>query len=138
MKDFPSQRMNKHAIVWFDKMREAAKADGIEIVPFSIWRDPVVDEKRAKQAKNPYAIGGISHALGVAADIQMSDDNKKFKPEAATKPFSKVVDMRGSSIYKWLTVFAKDFNFHPYTHEPWHWEYNYKNFKDVFFSEFKK
>ncbi|MGE5635222.1 MAG: peptidoglycan-binding protein, partial [Deltaproteobacteria bacterium] len=138
MKDFPSQRMNKHAIAWFDKMREAAKADGIEIVPFSVWRDPVVDEKRTKDAKNPYAIGGISHALGVTADINLSDGNKQYKPEGATKPFSKVIDMRGSSIYKWLAIFAKDFNFHPYTHEPWHWEYNYKNFKDVFLSEFKK
>ncbi|HSF51947.1 MAG TPA: M15 family metallopeptidase, partial [Nitrososphaeraceae archaeon] len=137
MKDFPSQRMNKHAIVWFDKMREAAKADGIEIVPLSVWRNPVVDEERAKQAKNPYAIGGISHALGVTIDIKMSDGNKKYS-EAATKPFSNVIDMRSSPIHKWLAIFAKDFNFHPFTHEPWHWEYNYKNFKDVFLSEFKK
>ena len=137
MKDFPSQRMNKHVIPWFDKMREAAKSDGIEIVPFSVWRDPVADEKRAKQANNPYAIGGISHALGVTVDIKMSDGKKKFEPEAQTNPFNKVLDMRSSSIYKWLAIFAKDFNFHPYNHEPWHWEYNDKNFKDVYFKDFK-
>jgi peptidoglycan hydrolase-like protein with peptidoglycan-binding domain len=138
MKDFPSQRMNKHAIVWFDKMREAAKADGIEIVPLSVWRAAVADEKRAKGVTNPYAIGGISHALGVTVDIDMSDGNKKYQPKTPTIPFSTVVDMRSSSIHKWLVIFANDFNFYPYTHEPWHWEYNYKNFKDVFLSEFKK
>jgi hypothetical protein len=98
----------------------------------------VKDEQRAKAADNPNAIGGISHALGVTADIRMSDGTKKYKPEGETQPFSQVIDMRSSSIYKWLVIFAKDFHFQPFNQEPWHWEFNYKDFKDVYLSEFKK
>ena len=83
--------------------------------------------------------------MGLSLDIKMSDDNKKYQVknangkiesgEGRTSPFDQVVDMRSSSIHKWLAIFAKDFNFHPYGWEPWHWEYNYKDFKDVFFAD---
>ena len=46
--------------------------------------------------------------------------------------------MRSSSIYKWLVMFAKDFHFQPFNQEPWHWEFNYKDFKKVYLAELKK
>ena len=137
--DYPKHLLNKYALDSFVKMRQAAKGEGIEIVPLSTYRDPVADAKRAEEANNPNAIAkGISpHGLGVAIDIKMSDGNKNYK-ETTTYPFSNIMDMRSSSIYKWLVIFANDFNFHPFNQEPWHWEYNYKNFKPVYLSEFKK
>ncbi|MCD6037635.1 MAG: hypothetical protein K0S67_1523, partial [Nitrososphaeraceae archaeon] len=137
--DYPKHLLNKYALDSFVKMRQAAKGEGIEIVPLSTYRDPVADAKRAEEANNPNAIAkGISpHGLGVAIDIKMSDGNKNYK-EITTYPFSNIMDMRSSSIYKWLVIFANDFNFHPFNQEPWHWEYNYKNFKPVYLSEFKK
>src|SRR5215204_1921500 len=137
--DYPKHLLNKYALDSFVKMMQAAKGEGIEIVPLSTYRDPVADAKRAEEANNPNAIAkGISpHGLGVAIDIKMSDGNKNYK-EITTYPFSNIMDMRSSSIYKWLVIFANDFNFHPFNQEPWHWEYNYKNFKPVYLSEFKK
>ena len=137
--DYPKHLLNKYALDSFVKMKQAAKGEGIEIVPLSTYRDPVADAKRAEEANNPNAIAkGISpHGLGVAIDIKMSDGNKNYK-ETTTNPFSNIMDMRSSPIYKWLVIFANDFNFHPFNQEPWHWEYNYKNFKPVYLSEFKK
>ncbi|MGH9982037.1 MAG: peptidoglycan-binding protein, partial [Nitrososphaeraceae archaeon] len=137
--DYPKKLLNKYALDSFVKMRQAAKGEGIDIVPLSTYRDPVADAKRAEEANNPNAIAkGISpHGLGVSIDIKMSDGNKNYK-ETTTNPFSNIMDMRSSSVYKWLVIFGNDFNFHPFNQEPWHWEYNYKNFKPVYFSEFKK
>jgi hypothetical protein len=59
----------------------------------------------------------------LAIDLAMSDGAKTFA-EPTTHPFSNVVGMRGSSVHKWMALYADAFGFFPFKQEPWHWEFN--------------
>jgi LAS superfamily LD-carboxypeptidase LdcB len=91
----------------FLAMREAARADGIDLYVFSGFR-AMDHQKRLYQAYregygNKAAKPGYSnHQLGKALDIYIGD----------------------AGIYDWLEAHAKQFGFkRTVAGEPWHWEY---------------
>ena len=72
-----------------------------------------------------------SHNLGLAVDFSMSDEVRSYE-ETETFPMQGVVDMRESSVHRWLFLNAHRFGWYPYHDEPWHWEFNPPGFREVF------
>lgn len=119
-------RLNRHAAKAYLAMRKAAKADGVTLSLVSAARSPKRQAQLAKGNSNPAAVAqGVSaHSYGLAIDLAMSPGAEAPLKEVTTRPFSNVMAMRRSPVHKWMALNGARFGWFPYTHEPWHWEYN--------------
>lgn len=52
--------------------------------------------------------------------------------EIRTGSMPNMVAMYRTPAYKWMALHAREFDFHPYGREPWHWEYNPVGFAERF------
>jgi beta-lactamase class A len=137
--DIPGEegrRLNRHAIESYVRMREQARAEGVELVIRSSHRDPQRAQESAARSGNPYAVASFSsHSLGLAIDFQMSQKGLSYS-EISTRPMSEVIRMRESPVHKWIFLRGAEFGWYAYMHEPWHWEYNPPGFRPVFWQNF--
>lgn len=129
-------KLNRHALETFVRMREQAKAEGVDLIILSAHRNPQVAQRNAARSGNPNAVASFSsHSLGLAIDFKMSHGDQKFD-ETTTRPMSKVVRMRESPVHKWLLLRGEEFGWYPYQNEPWHWEYNPPGFREIYWANF--
>ncbi len=132
-----NHQLNIHAIEPYLELREAAKKDGVDLIIRSAHRDPIRARQRAEQVANPYAVASFSsHSLGLAIDFQLTRPGGDGNFRISTRPMEDVVEMRRSPEHKWLFLRADEFGWYPFTHEPWHWEYNPPGFREVFWQDF--
>jgi len=130
------RKLNRYAVASFVAMREAAKKDGVEIFILSANRDPAVAARNAERTGNPFAVASFSsHILGLAMDLRMSQGSQQYD-EASTRPMSNIIAMRSSPVHKWIFVHGAEYGWFPYTHEPWHWEYNPSGFRPRYWQDF--
>lgn len=137
--DIPGQedfKLNREAAEKFAEMRTAAKADGVPIIALSTWRSLAHEEAAAKAAGNPNAVGGISHLIGLAADVKLHVNAKKdpgtFAEGSTMMP--RMMDMLKSPVHKWIFKNGASYGFYQYRQEPWHWEYNPPGFRERFYA----
>jgi hypothetical protein len=129
-------KLNRHALDSFVRMREQAKADGVDLIILSAHRYPQVAQANAARAGNPNAVASFSsHSLGLAIDFKMSHGDLKVD-ETTTRPMAEVVRMRESPVHKWLLLRGAEFGWYPYQNEPWHWEYNPPRFREIYWADF--
>lgn len=129
-------KLNRHACESFVRMREQAKAEGVDLIIRSANRLRSTAEANAARVNNPAAVASFSaHSLGLAIDFEMSQADKQFA-EVTTSPMSEVIRMRESPVHKWLHLRGNEFGWYPYQNEPWHWEYNPPGFRDIYFTNF--
>jgi hypothetical protein len=129
-------KLNRHALNSFVRLREQAKAEGVELRILSAHRNPLTAQRNAARAANPNAVASFSsHSLGLAVDFQLSHGELKLD-EATTRPMSEVVRMRESPVHKWLLLRGEEFGWYPYQNEPWHWEYNPPGFREIYWADF--
>lgn len=129
-------KLNRHALDSFVRMREQAKAEGVDLTILSAHRNPQVAQRNAARAANPNAVASFSsHSLGLAIDFKMSHGDLKLD-ETTTRPMSEVVRMRESPVHKWLLLRGEEFGWYPYQNEPWHWEYNPPGFREIYWADF--
>lgn len=133
--DDEERMLNRHAIDPYVAMREAAAADGVDFTIRSAHRTRQRAEAGAARAGNPYAVASFSsHSLGLAIDFAMPHHELDLR--VSTRPMANVVRMRESPVHKWLFLYGPDHGWYPFTHEPWHWEYNPPGFRETFWSGF--
>jgi len=136
------KQLNKYAAESFQKMKENASRQGINIEILSgdgaAFRSKTAADTGCLRAGNNFAVACFpnSHNLGLAVDLKMSCKNQKYEEATTlgTYGMQNVVDMRESCNHKWLFLHAAEFGFYPFTHEPWHWEYDPPNFASTFFA----
>jgi hypothetical protein len=129
-------KLNRHALESFVRMREQAKAEGIDLFILSAHRNPQTAQRNAARAGNPNAVASFSsHSLGLAIDFKMSHGALKVD-ETTTRPMAEVVRMRESPVHKWLFLRGEEFGWYPYQNEPWHWEYNPPGFREIYWADF--
>jgi hypothetical protein len=130
------RKLNRYAQASFIQMRDAAKKDGVDLFVLSANRDPAVAARNAERTANPFAVASFSsHMLGLAMDLRMSQGAQKYA-EASTRPMTNIIAMRSSPVHKWLFVHGAPYGWFPYTHEPWHWEYNPPGFRARFWKDY--
>ena len=130
-------KLNRHALESFVRMREQAKAEGVDLVILSGNRSRQTAQANAARANNPNAVASFSaHCLGLAIDFEMSHRGEIKLKETSTRPMAEVVRMRESPVHKWLMLRGEEFGWYPYQNEPWHWEYNPPGFREVFWADF--
>jgi hypothetical protein len=136
------KQLNKHAAESFERMKVDAKQDGIDLVILpgqgAAFRSKTAADTGCAKAGNTFAVACFpnSHNLGLAVDLRMSHGGQKYEEATTlgTYGMQNVVDMHNSAVNKWLSVNAAKYNWYPFTHEPWHWEYNPPDFDDTFFA----
>jgi LAS superfamily LD-carboxypeptidase LdcB len=136
------KKLNKYAAESFERIREDAKKDGINLVILAgrgaAFREKAASDTGCERAGNRWAVACFpnSHNLGLAVDLKMSYGNQVYEEATTlgTYGMQNVVDMRQSPVHKWLFLNAAKYNWYPYTHEPWHWEYNPPNFGSTFYA----
>ncbi len=129
-------KLNRHALESFVRMREQAKADGVDLIILSSHRSPQTAQRNAARSGNPNAVASFSsHSLGLAIDFKMSYGDWKVD-ETTTRPMAEVVRMRESPVHKWLFLRGEEFGWYPYQNEPWHWEYNPPGFREIYWADF--
>ena len=129
-------KLNRHALESFIRMREQAKAEGVDLFILSAHRNPQTAQRNAARSGNPNAVASFSsHSLGLAIDFKMSHGDLKVD-ETTTRPMAEVVRMRESPVHKWLLLRGEEFGWYPYQNEPWHWEYNPLGFREIYWSDF--
>lgn len=129
-------KLNRHALDSFVRMREQAKAEGVDLIILSAHRNPQTAQRNAARAGNPNAVASFSsHSLGLAIDFKMSHGDFTVD-ETTTRPMAEVVRMRESPVHKWLVLRGEEFGWYPYQNEPWHWEYNPPGFRDIYWADF--
>ena len=65
--------LHRHARDSFVRMREQARAEGVDLVILSGHRFPQMAQANAARARNPNAVASFSsHSLGLAIDFEMS------------------------------------------------------------------
>jgi LAS superfamily LD-carboxypeptidase LdcB len=70
------------------------------------------------------APGFSNHQAGVAIDLwQERTKGNEIRNSTSTKPVNWPEKWRRTWFFDWLQGNAVRFHFHPYTVEPWHWEY---------------
>ena len=130
-------KLNRHARESFIRMREQARAEGVDLVILSAHRLRKTAEANAARARNPNAVASFSaHSLGLAVDFDMSHRNDIKFSGLSTRPMSELVRMRESPVHKWLLLRGEEFGWYPYQNEPWHWEYNPPGFREIFWADF--
>ncbi|MFT7520427.1 MAG: hypothetical protein ACI9MC_002573, partial [Kiritimatiellia bacterium] len=116
-----SLKLFDEAAVSFEKMAQAAEADGVDLIAQSAYRKP----SRKKSSNTAAKANNSSHSYGLAVDLLLSDRDQKFKvTEISTKNANNLMKYFGSPATKWMMANGARFNWHPYTNEPWHFEYN--------------
>jgi len=129
-------KLNRHALESFVRMREQAKAEGVNLIILSAHRNPQVAQRNAARSGNPNAVASFSsHSLGLAIDFKLSHGDLKVD-ETTTRPMAEVVRMRESPVHKWLLLRGEEFGWYPYQNEPWHWEYNPPGFRGIYWADF--
>lgn len=130
-------KLNRHALDSFVRMREQAKAEGVDLIILSAHRDPQVARANAARAGNENAVASFSaHSLGLAIDFEMRHRDTFMIKEISTRPMSELVRMRESPVHKWLFLRGEEFGWYPYQNEPWHWEYNPPGFREIYWADF--
>jgi len=130
-------KLNCHALESFVRMREQARAEGVDLVIVSAHRYPQVAQRNAARAGNPNAVASFSsHSLGLAIDFEMSHRKEFEVKETSTRPMAELVRMRESPVHKWLLLRGEEFGWYPYQNEPWHWEFNPPGFRDIYWADF--
>ncbi|HSU14311.1 DUF2272 domain-containing protein [Longimicrobium sp.] len=126
-------RLHPEAKDAFVRMRDAARTDGVELRIGSAWRSLQHQARLAAGNPNPNAVAQrvSAHSYGLAVDLLLSADGLRVS-EITTRPFTNVVAMYRSPVYKWMALHARDHGFFPYRREPWHWEYNPAGFGERF------
>lgn len=129
-------KLNRQALESFLRMRDQAKADGVDLFILSSHRNPQSAQRNAARAGNPNAVASFSsHSLGLAVDFKLSHGDLKLD-ETTTRPMVEVVRMRESPVHKWLLLRGEEFGWYPYQNEPWHWEYNPPGFREIYWAGF--
>lgn len=130
-------KLNRHALSSFERMREQARTEGVDLIILSSHRSPQTAQANAARAGNANAVASFSaHSLGLAIDFKMSQDGEFQTREGFTRPMSELVRMRQSPVHKWLLLRGEAFGWYPYQNEPWHWEYNPPGFRDLYWAGF--
>lgn len=130
-------KLNRHALDSFIRMREQAKAEGVDLIISSGHRYPQVAQANAARAGNPNAVASFSsHSLGLAIDFRMSHREEFKVKETGTGSMPELVLMRESPVHKWLVLRGEEFGWYPYQNEPWHWEYNPPGFREIYWADF--
>lgn len=130
-------KLNRHAVAGYLAMREAAAADGVALKILSGHRDPARARANAARVGNSFAVASFSsHSLGLAIDFELPRAESDDRFRLTTRPMGAVVAMRRSPVHKWLHLHGHKFGWYPFQHEPWHWEYNPRGFREVFFADF--
>lgn len=130
-------KLNRHALESFVRMREQARAEGVDLIILSAHRNPQTAQRNAARAGNPNAVASFSsHSLGLAIDFEMSHRDEFKVAEASTRPMAELVRMRESPVHKWLLLRGEEFGWYPYQNEPWHWEYNPPGFREIYWTNF--
>lgn len=130
-------KLNRHALESFVRMREQARAEGVDLIILSAHRNPQTAQRNAARAGNPNAVASFSsHSLGLAIDFEMSHRDEFKVEEASTRPMAELVRMRESPVHKWLLLRGEEFGWYPYQNEPWHWEYNPPGFREIYWTNF--
>ncbi len=126
----PGAKLFPEAKDAFERMRQAARTDGVTLTIVSSWRSQSQQDAAKKANKNPAALAqGVSaHTYGLAIDLAMSAGGVRVT-ETSTKSMPNMVAMYRSAVYKWMALNARQFGWFPYRREPWHWEYNPDGFK---------
>jgi len=136
-----THQLNKYAAEKFLEMKKAAEdylGDGIKLEinprPGNAFRSQTAADTGCARVGNNFAVACFpnSHNLGLAVDLKMSYPGHQYKEARTT--MQNVVDMRQSPVHKWLFLNAEKYGFYPFTHEPWHWEYNPPDFAKTFFA----
>ena len=130
-------KLNRHALDSFVRMREQAKAEGVELIILSAHRNPQTAQRNAARSGNPNAVASFSsHSLGLAIDFKMSHREDFKVKETGTGSMPELVRMRESPVHKWLVLRGEEFGWYPYQNEPWHWEYNPPGFREIYWADF--
>ncbi len=138
--DKKGHKLNKYAAASFAKMVEAARNDGVELEIHNSDRSCAASKTSSENlgAGSGTVIADCpnSHNFGLAIDFYMSQDDWPLQPafEISTGPFSNIIKMMESPVYKWLSLNARTYDWYPYIYEPWHWEYNPPGFRSQFFA----
>ena len=99
------------AAAW-EKMREAAAADGIQLMAIDTYRTWESQDRAHRQhlagvkKANVLPAGTSEHGNGLAVDITNGS----------------IID-RGDPEWRWLDANATRFGWHPISNEAWHWEF---------------
>ena len=134
----PTHRLFAEARDAFVRMREAATADGVDLVILSSWRSRARQAAASANQPNPAAVArkASAHMYGLAIDLRMGvpglpvkEINTRVDRATAAKvgttaKMGNLVRMYRSPVYKWMSLRAREFGWYPYRNEPWHWEYN--------------
>ena len=134
----PTHRLFGEARDAFVRMREAAMADGVDLVILSSWRSRARQAAASANQPNPAAVArkASAHMYGLAIDLRMGvpglpvkEINTRVDRATAAKvgtaaKMGNLVRMYRSPVYKWMSLRAREFGWYPYRNEPWHWEYN--------------
>jgi hypothetical protein len=128
----PAHKLHRAAAASFVEMRAAAAAEGVKLHILDAHRGFDASRRRAAKAKHKKAIADFSsHNLGLAVDLRLSAGRQRFR-ETHTSPFQNIVNMTAAPAHKWMVLRGASFGWYPYSHEPWHWEYNPPGFREVF------
>lgn len=142
----PTQRLFAEACDAFVRMRDAAKAEGVDLFILSSWRSRTQQAAASARQPNPNAVArkAPAHMYGLAVDLRMGvpglpikEINTRVDRMAAAASgteakMGNLVRMYRSPVYKWLSLRARTFGWFPYRNEPWHWEYNPSGLKARF------
>lgn len=117
----------------FVRMRDAARADGVELRIGSAWRSRAQQKQLAANNPNPNAVAQktSAHSYGLAVDLLMSVEGLRVG-EISTRPMTNVIALYRSPVYKWMALHGREHGWFPYRREPWHWEYNPLGFGEIF------
>lgn len=132
----PKLKLNKHAAAAFEAMRAAAAAEGVKLKVDHSFRSRATAEKNAKKADNNAAAAGFSsHRLGLAVDLVLQTAATAGDWTDVSTRMDNLPEMYRSPSYKWMAENGSGHGWHPYSAEPWHWEYNPSDFRTTFFAE---
>jgi hypothetical protein len=127
----PPGKLHPTAASDLNTLADAAAADGVKLRICAASRSFEKAKKRAEAAGNNFAIADFSgHSLGLAVDLCLSSQGRRFA-ETWTG-FTNVVAGHESLIHKWMFLKGAAHGWFPYSHEPWHWEYNPPGFRDEY------
>jgi D-alanyl-D-alanine dipeptidase len=127
-----SFRLHPAARDAFVRMRDAARADGVELHIYSAWRSREQQRQLAAQNPNGAAVAqNISaHEYGLAVDLRLAVQG--LSVGNSTQSMTNVVALYRSPVYKWMALHGREHGWFPYRREPWHWEYNPLGFGEIF------
>ena len=130
------EQLDKKVAPHYEKMYEAAKADGVNLTPCSGYRSYDLQKRNYTNKTNYYESLGYSHeeALVQAATIIMPPGSSEHNLGYAMDIVCVDTWFEDTAEFKWLNENAADYGFilrYPadktditkVTYEPWHWRY---------------